>query len=203
MTAQLRARGVRQPHPFRRAQSFEILLGLAQARLKAADAETREDRLDLVHDPRLLGDQVPALAVWPSCVLLLDRRDRHHAAMAPLAAQPAQKGTRQQFGVEAISLRAPVFARHCDARGMDDISLDIACPQPARQPEAVTSGLISTHDALDLPPRRAGIELLERLAFDAGNNRRNKPLRLAHLDYGDDRAILLEGGERPARVKWS
>src|SRR5262245_21479225 len=88
MTAQLRARVVRQPHPFRRAQSFEIVLGLAQARLKAADAETREDCLDLVHDPRLLGDQVPALAVWPSCVLLLDRRDRHHAAMAPLAAQP-------------------------------------------------------------------------------------------------------------------
>jgi hypothetical protein len=51
--------------------------------------------------------------------------------------------------------------------------------------------------------RLVGIELLERLAFDAGNNRRDEPLRLAHLDYCDDCAILLEGGEGPARVKWS
>jgi hypothetical protein len=29
----------------------------------------------------------------------------------------------------------------------------------------------------------------------------NEPLRLAHLDHCDDRAILLEGGEGPARVK--
>src|SRR5262249_31398992 len=131
-------------------------LGLAQARLKAADAETREDRLDLVHDPRLLGDQVPALAVWPSCVLLLDRRDRHHAAMAPLAAQPAEKGTRQQFCVEAISLRARVSARHCDARGMYDKSPDTASPQPARHQEAAAPALIRNDEALDPPPRLAG-----------------------------------------------
>src|SRR5262245_66556786 len=46
-----------------------------------------------------------------------------------------------------------------------------------------------------------GIELLKGLAFDAGNERRNQPLRLAHLDHGDDCAILLESGEGPARVK--
>src|SRR5215813_581762 len=46
-----------------------------------------------------------------------------------------------------------------------------------------------------------GIELLKGLAFDAGNERRNQPLRLAHLDDSDDCAILLESGEGPARVK--
>src|SRR5437667_12052739 len=46
-----------------------------------------------------------------------------------------------------------------------------------------------------------GIELLKRLTFDAGNQRRNQPLRLAHLDHGDDCAILLESGEGSARVK--
>jgi hypothetical protein len=46
-----------------------------------------------------------------------------------------------------------------------------------------------------------GIELLKRLAFDAGNERRNQPLRLAHLDHGDDCAMLLESGEGPACVK--
>jgi hypothetical protein len=39
---------------------------------------------------------------------------------------------------------------------MDDISLDIACPQPARRPEAVASGLIGDDDALDLAPLLAG-----------------------------------------------
>ena len=38
-------------------------------------------------------------------------------------------------------------------------------------------------------------------AMDAGNERCNQPLRLAHLDHGDDCAILLESGEGPARIK--
>src|SRR5215471_21590958 len=45
------------------------------------------------------------------------------------------------------------------------------------------------------------IELFERLAFDARNNRGYQPLRLTHFDHGDDRLMLLEGGEGPARFK--
>ena len=45
------------------------------------------------------------------------------------------------------------------------------------------------------------IKLLEGLALNAGNDRRNEPLRLAHLDHGDDRAVLLEDREGSARVK--
>jgi hypothetical protein len=39
---------------------------------------------------------------------------------------------------------------------MYDVSFDIPRPQPARQPEAVASGLISDDDALDLAPALAG-----------------------------------------------
>src|SRR6266404_8286367 len=156
MAAQLRARVLRQRRSLRRAQTFELFFDLAQCRPEGANAEASEDSFDLIYDPRLLSDQVSPLAVRPPCVLLLDRRNRHHAAMALLAAQPAEKGSHQQFRVEAISLRAPMFARHRDARGMDHISLDIACLQPARQPEAVASGLISDDDALDLAPRLGG-----------------------------------------------
>ena len=49
-----------------------------------------------------------------------------------------------------------MFARHCDARGVNDVSLNTACPQPTRQPEAITSGLISDNDALDLAPGLTG-----------------------------------------------
>jgi hypothetical protein len=33
------------------------------------------------------------------------------------------------------------------------------------------------------------------------SDRCNEPLRLAHLDHGNDRAILIEGGEGSAWVK--
>ena len=91
-----------------------------------------------------------------------------------------------------------MFARHCDARGVNDVSLNTACPQPTRQPEAITSGPISDNDALDLAPgltgfiapsmqelqqrRLVGIEPLEGLTLDARDNRCNEPLRLAHLE---------------------
>src|SRR5215467_15813817 len=45
------------------------------------------------------------------------------------------------------------------------------------------------------------IELFERPAFDARNNRGYQPLRLTHFDHGDDRVMLLEGGEGPACFK--
>src|SRR3984893_17848457 len=81
---------------------------------------------------------------------------------------------------------------------MDNVGLDTARPQPAPQPELVAAGLVGDDNALDLAPRLArfgaptiqkfqqcflvGLELLERLAFDPRNNRRDEPLRLAHLD---------------------
>src|SRR3954453_5943368 len=84
---------------------------------------------------------------------------------------------------------------------MDDIGLDAAPPQPARQPKAVASGLIGDDDALDLPTRLGrfvaptlhklqhlvlvGRKLLQRLALDAWDQPRDKPARLAHFDDGD------------------
>ena len=110
MAAQLRARVLQQWRPFRRPQTIELFRGLAQGRLEAANAKAGEDRLHLVRDPRPLGDQILPLAVRPPCILFLGGWDRRHAAMALLAAQPAEKGAHQQFCVEAISLCAPVFA---------------------------------------------------------------------------------------------
>jgi len=94
---------------------------------------------------------------------------------------------------------------------MDDVGLNIARSQPARKPEAVASSLKADDDTLDVAPSLTGfvaptmqelqqrflvgIELLKRLPFDAGNERRDQPFRLAHLDHGDDCAMLLESGE--------
>ncbi len=100
--------------------------------MEAADPEPGEHRLDAVDVPRLLADQGLPLAVRPPCVLLLERRDRRHGAMALLATQPAEKGAHQLFGVEPIGLGAAMLARHRNAGGVDGVSLDAVRPQKAR-----------------------------------------------------------------------
>jgi hypothetical protein len=142
MAAQLRARVFRQWCSLRRAHSFEPFLDLALGRPQSANAEACENGLHLVHDSGLLGDQILPLTVRPPRILLLDCRDRRHAAMPSLTAQPSEKGPHQKFRVEAVGLRAPVFARHRNARGMDDVSLDIAPQEPTCEPEAVAASLI-------------------------------------------------------------
>jgi hypothetical protein len=77
---------------------------------------------------------------------------------------------------------------------------EIACP------EWVKRVILAVRRSLPvLPDKRTISEPVgtsrKRLTFDAGNQRRNQPLRLAHLDHGDDCAILLESGEGSARVK--
>src|SRR6202047_3402169 len=44
------------------------------------------------------------------------------------------------------------------------------------------------------------LQLLAWLALNAGNHTGNQPTRLAHLDDGNDRAILVQGDEGPAQV---
>src|SRR6516225_8787262 len=49
-------------------------------------------------------------------------------------------------------------------------------------------------------PLRARLQLLARLTLNAGKHTANQPARLAHLDHGNDRAILVQGLEGPAQI---
>src|SRR5207244_11466473 len=49
-------------------------------------------------------------------------------------------------------------------------------------------------------PFWARLQLLARLTLNAGKHAGNEPARLAHLDDGNDRAILVQGDEGPAQV---
>src|SRR6516162_9337692 len=49
-------------------------------------------------------------------------------------------------------------------------------------------------------PLRARLQLLARLTLNAGKHTANQPARLAHLDHGNDRAILVQGDEGPAQI---
>src|SRR5260221_7417627 len=101
--------------------------------------------------PGLLTGQALALAARPPGVLLLERRGRHHAAVLALAPEPAKKHPHEHREIEPGGLGPPVLARDCDAGRMDDMGLDTALPEPARQPEPVATGFEGQHDPPDRP----------------------------------------------------
>src|SRR5271169_2812084 len=108
-----------------------------------------------------------------------------------------------------------MFPRYGDTRRMDHVRFDPTCLKPARQPEAVPTSfegqcnprdLAAGLDRLVAPamqqakqPFWTRLQLLARLALNAGKHTGNQPTRLAHLDDGNDRAILVQGDEGSAQ----
>src|SRR6266436_143279 len=189
---------------------------LAQGWFEIANPQPGQGGLYPVHDARAFAHQAVALAVRPLGVLFGNRRHARHAAMAPFSTQPPQEAALQQFGVEPVGFCSAMFPRYRDTRGMDHVRLDAARLKPARQPEAVAAGFEGNRnprdraagpDRLILPAMQQGkqpfwarLELLARLTLNPGKHAGNEPARLAHLDDGYDRAILVQGDEGPAQV---
>src|SRR4029077_4095988 len=136
-------------------------------------------------------------------------------AVISLAAQPAEKGALEQLGVETVA-GAPVFTRYRYARCVDNVGLDAACPQPARQPETIPAGLEGNCNAFDLAScflrfltpaieklQQCALvdrELLQRLALDARHDAGNEPARQAHFDHRDQCTVLFQDDTRLAQV---
>ncbi len=87
---------------------------------------------------------------WSLGIFILDCRDCDHLAVLMFAAQPTEKGAFEQLSVETVGLGAPVFTRYRYARCVDNVGLDAACPEPARQPETIPAGLEGNCNAFDL-----------------------------------------------------
>ena len=189
---------------------------LCAIRLEIADAQSRHGALDAVDDSGAFAHQRLALTARPPVVFCLERRDRRHCAVAAFTPQPAQKGAFQQIDIQPVCLCPPVLARHRHARCMNDISLDAVRSQPAREPEAVPPGFVGDRDTRNRPTRlgcfvppalqqaqqHLGIrhEFLQRVTLDSRHDPTDQPAPLAHLDHGDQRAILVQSGERSAQV---
>src|SRR6478736_6467466 len=98
---------------------------------------------------------------------------------------------------------------------MDHVRLYPTHIEPARQPEAIAAGFEGQRNPRDraagpdrlIPPAvqhrkqpfRARLQLLARLTLNTRNDAANQPARLAQLDDGNDRAILVQGDEGPAQ----
>src|SRR4029078_2297184 len=120
--------------------------------------------------------------------------------------------------VEAIGLGALPLARDRNGRRMDDVGLDVALLQPARQPEGVPPRLVAQHLPLDRAPsalrlaapaldelqqgRCIRVELLQWMALNARNGGGDQPSLGAQLDNGNERCILIEGGESTAEIAY-
>src|SRR5881398_1578290 len=99
---------------------------------------------------------------------------------------------------------------------MDHVRFHPTCLEPTRQPEAVAAGFEGKRNPRDrapspdhlIPPAMqhckqpfwARLELLARLTLNPGKHAGDEPARLAHLEDGNDRAILVQGDEGPAQV---
>jgi hypothetical protein len=70
------------------------------------------------------------------------------------AAQPAEKGTLQQLGIEPVRLRPAMLARYGDARWMDHVSFDTLSLQPPRQPETTAASFVGRGHPIDDTARR-------------------------------------------------
>src|SRR5207253_10363939 len=69
-----------------------------------------------------------------------------------------------------------------------------------RDRPAGPTGLIPPAMQQAKQPFWARLQLLARLTLNAGKHAGNQPARVAHLDDGNDRAILVQGDEGPAQV---
>src|SRR5205823_3306003 len=193
-----------------------MLRCIAQGWFEVTNAEPGQRALHAVHKPGAFLDQALALPIGPLSVLFGKRRHAHHAAMALFPPQPPQEPALQQFGVQPVGLGPTMLPRYRDTRGMDHVRLDATCRKPARQPKAVATGfegqgnprdIAAGPDRLVAPAMQQGqqpfwarLQLLARLTLNAGKHTANQPARLAHLDDGNDRAILVQGDEGPAQV---
>jgi hypothetical protein len=133
--------------------------------------------------------------------------------MAPFPAPPPQEPALEQLGVEPVGLGPAMLPRYRDTRGMDHVRFDPARIQPTRQPEAIAAGFEGQCNPRDLftgpdrfiapampqakKPFRTRFQLLLRLTLNAGKHPGNQPARLAHLDDGNDCAILVQRDEGP------
>src|SRR5690348_13554552 len=109
-----------------------------------------------------------------------------------------------------------MLARDRDACRMNNVRLDPARAQPAREPEAITARLEGNGDAPDgatglgrlIPPALqqseqrcfVRLQLLQRMTANARHDARDQPAGLAHFDDRQQCIILLKGGEGSAQV---
>src|SRR6202007_13259 len=152
------------------------------------------------------GTRAPGWAAW--------RPLRRWSGRAPWCSGPVPRAATPRTPASATRCRAgrswpgdvPAIRRHSrhgSHAPPPHAPLASAPTEGQRNPRDLAAGL----DRLVAPamqqakqPFCTRLQLLAWLALNAGKHTGNQPTRLAHLDDGNDRAILVQGDEGPAQV---
>jgi hypothetical protein len=134
----------------------------------------------------------------------------------PRSPRNQPRNTRINIAASRRSVFARLRSRDTATLAEWIMRLDPASNEPARQPEAVAASLIGQRDPADRPPsahrlvpppldqsqqsRRIRLQLLQRLALDAGNSAAHKPARLAHLDDHHQGRDRIKRGQASAEI---
>src|SRR5262249_3068792 len=130
----------------RRSQTVKAAGGPFQFWVESADAHPEPRHPQSVVTPTVRAAE--ALGVGAFGILLM-WEPRPLCMDCARGAQPAEKSSLEQLGVETVGLRSPMLARHRHTRGVNDVGLNAARLEPACQPEAVTAGLEGNDNAFD------------------------------------------------------
>jgi hypothetical protein len=109
-----------------------------------------------------------------------------------------------------------VLAGNRNTIWVNDVGLNVASPQPTRQPKAVASGLEGERYAADIAPSIdclispamqqlqktafINVQLLQRMTFYPRQNPSDEPTCPAHLNDGNQCAVLFKCSEGSAEI---
>ena len=218
VAAQLGERVRRQRPALGRAHRLQALRRVPQGRLEAADAQAGPGRALIRFTIRVRSPTRPSRSRFGR--LASSSSSVGTAAMLQWPGSPRSHPRKARLS-SSVSSRS-VLARRCSREtatlvGWMTCASTPRAAQPAGQPEAVPAGLEGDRDPRDraagpdrlVPPAMqqpqaarssSGASFLQRVPLEARNDPGHEPARLAHLDDGDQRAMLLQGDEGPAQV---
>lgn len=117
--------------------------GTAEKPLDSANAMKCQERADPVHMACSFADKARPLPADPPGILGFGCRDRHRPEYALVSVEIGAQLEGHGFGVNAVGLRSTASARHQETGRIEDVDVDAALLQEARQPEAVIAALVA------------------------------------------------------------
>jgi hypothetical protein len=170
--------------------------------------------LQPIDEPRVLGDQGLPLAFQMPSVFVRVARDADDVPDPALAFVPAHQHGDQLPRVEPIGLRPSLPPIHFDRRRIDHDVGNAARQQGAMHPEAVTAGLIATHDRCrrrepEAPPgplefrrqrvERPGCHLSDPRDLPSAGRQGERPATLAEFECEEEHLAIGRGNFWGAR----
>ena len=193
----------------RLARAIQLLAPIAPQSLISLYAQRRQNAVDLVDDRSPLPAQILPFPIRTPRFLIAFARDRNHRTDPRLAPQPSHQSAQQHLDVDDVGLCPPRPPIHWEARGLDDVNLDVVSRKETRQPKSVAPSLMGQDHPSDLPtcrcapglqtldkrnqPVAASVQDMPRMPVNSRQLNRQNPLLLAQFQRSNDGGVVVNG----------